>query len=124
MKNEESVKHRGFMLSLWLWLLFGSNALTFYTYFKNEILPSSQSIFAPLWFILTFLIVSFVHMIALLAIWEWKKIGLYVFVGGSTISGAAALIVGIVSPIALLLSWVFGTGVLMVLVISKWAYFD
>jgi Sec-independent protein secretion pathway component TatC len=68
-------------------------------------------------------VISLLNMAAVVGIWQWKKWGVYLYVGLSVLSIVLSVIAGM-SPVMVIVSSLIGFAILFFLVRPLWDHFE
>jgi hypothetical protein len=125
MTQAMQMRERGLLLSAWLVFVALANAWTLYRLIVTieDLLTHSDPRWERIgWALVMSAIGCVLNFVAVLALWRWKRWGLYLFIAVALVGVVINLILGV--PLVTTLIGVVGVVILIVLVQSRWANFD
>lgn len=124
MTDNAQFRNRGPLLTGWILLVILSNFSLMLIAVIIILLPERSIIISTsIWMFILLFTVTVVNIVSGIAIWKWKKLGIYGFIGVITVSGLVLVASGF-SFGRFLFSWLFNIGILLALVIPKWNQFE
>lgn len=116
---------RGPLLTIWLIFMALANAWTVYRYITiiEDFVSHSDPLFTGTleWALPLLVVLAAANLVAVVLLWLWRKIGLYIFAATSAVALVINLLLGI--PLLTSLIGLIGLAILWALLRPRWGYF-
>ena len=122
--NNEELKIRGVLLTIWLSLLFcGGLPYTYILFSNREYIEYLLGLELYQWYPPALIILRVLEMILSVAIWNWRKWGIYGLIVFQFLGIVVGLVAGL-SPIRIFLGTVIYAAIVYYIIKPKWHWFE